>query len=59
MEVRPDVTVTCADTVLPFPFGCDDSALRAHARQVYETPLAEGVAATIAAFARLSGQGDS
>jgi nucleoside-diphosphate-sugar epimerase len=50
MAERPGVTVTCADTVLPFPIGCDDSALRAHATHVYETPLAEGVAATIAAF---------
>jgi nucleoside-diphosphate-sugar epimerase len=53
MAERPNVTITCADTVLPFPMGCDDSALRAHARHVYETPLAEGVAATIAAFSQL------
>jgi nucleoside-diphosphate-sugar epimerase len=53
MAVRPGVTITCAGTILPFPIGCDDRALRAHATHVYETPLAEGVAATIAAFAHL------
>jgi nucleoside-diphosphate-sugar epimerase len=53
MAECPGVTVTCAETALPFPVGCDDSALRAHAAHVYETPLAEGVAATIAAFTRL------
>lgn len=52
MAERPGVRITCADTVLPFPIGCDDSALRQHAKQVYETPLAEGVAATMAAFAK-------
>jgi nucleoside-diphosphate-sugar epimerase len=54
MAECPGVTVTCADTILPFPIGCDDSALRAHAAHVYETPLAAGVAATIAAFTRLN-----
>jgi nucleoside-diphosphate-sugar epimerase len=54
MTVCPHVTITCADTILPFPFGCDDHALRAHATHVYETPLAEGVAATIAAFTHLN-----
>jgi nucleoside-diphosphate-sugar epimerase len=54
MAERPDVTITCADTVLPFPTGCDDSALRSHATQVVETPLATGVAATIAAFTQFN-----
>jgi UDP-glucuronate 4-epimerase len=54
MAERPGVTITCADTILPFPMGCDDSALRAHATHVYETPLAAGVAATIAAFTQLN-----
>jgi nucleoside-diphosphate-sugar epimerase len=54
MAERPGVTITCADTVLPFPAGCDDSALRSHAKQVYETPLATGVAATIAAFTKFN-----
>ncbi len=51
MAQCPGVTITCADTILPFPMGCDDSALRAHAGQVFETPLGTGVAQTIAAFA--------
>ncbi len=54
MAQRPGVTITCADTLLPFPIGCDDSALRHYATHVYETPLAEGVAATIEAFTRLN-----
>ena len=54
MAERPGVTITCADTLLPFPIGCDDSALRAHTTHVYETPLATGVAATIAAFTQLN-----
>ena len=28
MEIKPGVTITSADTVLPFPEGCDGSALR-------------------------------
>lgn len=51
MAVRPGVRVTHADNVLPFPAGCDGDALRAHAATVYATPLADGIAATIAAFA--------
>ena len=54
MAECPGVTITCADTLLPFPIGCDDSALRAHTTHVYETPLAAGVAATIAAFTQLN-----
>jgi nucleoside-diphosphate-sugar epimerase len=54
MAQRPGVAITCAATILPFPLGCDDSALRAHAREVFETPLAAGVAETIAAFAKLN-----
>lgn len=54
MAECPGVTITCADTLLPFPIGCDDSALRAHTTHVYETPLATGVAATIAAFTQLN-----
>lgn len=51
MAARPSVRITSADTVLPFPEGCDGSDLRRHAAVVYDTPLAEGIAATIAAFA--------
>lgn len=48
--VKPDAQITRTDARLPFPEACDDSALRAHVPTVYETPLAEGVRATIAAF---------
>ena len=51
MAARPGVRITTTDTVLPFPAGCDGSALRAHAAAVYATPLAEGIASTIDAFA--------
>jgi nucleoside-diphosphate-sugar epimerase len=54
MAQCPGVAITCADTILPFPIGCDDSALRTHTRHIYETPLAAGVAATITAFTRLN-----
>ncbi|MFN8465352.1 MAG: hypothetical protein U0X20_07370 [Caldilineaceae bacterium] len=52
MAERQSVTITCADTILPFPIGCDDNAARP--THVYETPLAAGVAATIAAFTQLN-----
>lgn len=51
MAARPGVCITTTDTVLPFPAGCDGSALRAHAAALYATPLAEGIAATMDAFA--------
>ncbi len=53
MEIKPGVTITSADTVLPFPEGCDGSALRAAFEHVYETPLAEGVRDTIRRFEAL------
>lgn len=51
MAARPDVQITCADSVLPFPEGCDDRSLRDHATTIFSTPLADGIASTIAAFA--------
>ncbi|HAJ34777.1 MAG TPA: epimerase [Chloroflexi bacterium] len=55
MAARPGVRITHTESGLPFPAGCDGSALYAHAATVYATPLAAGIAATIAAFAeRLS-----
>lgn len=56
MAARPGVRVTSATNTLPFPIGCDDTALRRHAHTVYATPLAEGIAATIDAFTHLKGQ---
>lgn len=51
-ELRPGAQITIGDARLPFPEGCDDAALRAAAPTLYETPLAEGIAETIAIFER-------
>ncbi len=56
MAARPGVRVTCTDVMLPFPAGCDDSALHRHAAVVYATPLDEGIRATIEDFARLDNE---
>ena len=48
--VRPEAEITLKDTILPFPEGFDDSALRAAMPTVYETPLKEGIAETMQAF---------
>ena len=52
-EVLPEAQIEVADNPLPFPAGFDDSELRASFGRVYETPLAEGVAQTIAHIQRL------
>ncbi len=49
-QIRPGARVTCAETVLPFPEGFDDQALKQHFAQVFQTPLAEGVRNTIEQF---------
>ena len=49
----PDAEIDVADNPLPFPAGFDDSELRASFSTVYGTPLAEGVAQTIAHIQRL------
>ncbi len=59
MAARPGVRIRTTDTVLPFPIGCDGSALRAHAAEVYATPLAEGIAATMEAAAAPPGRAHS
>ncbi len=53
MAARPNVKITCAETVLPFPEGCDDGELRSRMRRVFTTPLEHGVAKTIDAFAQI------
>ncbi len=50
MELCPGVTITITDNQLPFPEGCDSSALHQHFDHVYETPLREGIEQTIAHF---------
>ena len=52
-DILPDAEIDVADVPLPFPAGFDDSALRASFETVYETPLAEGIAGTIAHIHRL------
>lgn len=51
--VLPEAEIDVADNPLPFPAGFDDSELRDSFDTVYETPLAEGVAQTIAHIQRL------
>lgn len=50
MALAPGVTVTVGKTILPFPAGFDATELRRAFPTVYETPLADAVAATIARF---------
>ena len=52
-DVLPEAEIDVADNPLPFPAGFDDSELRANFDTIYETPLAEGVARTIAHIQRL------
>ena len=54
--VLPEARIAVADNPLPFPAGFDDTALRAAFGQVYETPLADGVARTVAHIQRLAGR---
>lgn len=51
--VLPAAKIEVTDNPLPFPAGFDDSALRASFDSVYETPLEEGIARTIAHIQRL------
>ena len=52
----PAAEIEVVDNPLPFPAGFDDSALRASFDTVYETPLEEGIAETIAHIQRLGGK---
>ena len=52
-DVLPAAQIDVADNPLPFPEGFDDNELRSSFDRVYETPLAEGVAETIAHIQRL------
>ncbi len=55
MQHSPDVTVTVGERTLPFPDGCDASALHEKMDTVYKTPLDEAVAETIDQFRQLGG----
>ena len=52
-EVMPGAPISLADNPLPFPEGFDDSQLRASYDVVYETPLRDGIAETVAHIRRL------
>jgi len=52
-DALPGAEIEVVDDPLPFPAGFDDSALRASFDTVYETPLDEGIAETIAHIQRL------
>jgi len=52
--LEPHADITCDDSTLPFPAGFDASALHAHAHEVFETPLEEGIRATLEHFKTLS-----
>jgi nucleoside-diphosphate-sugar epimerase len=49
-QVKPESRITFEDKALPFPQTFDDSELRAHFQNVYETPLEQGIRDTIARF---------
>ena len=51
--ILPGAEIAVTETTLPFPEGFDDSALRAHFDTVYEVPLEEGIAETIARIQKL------
>ncbi len=48
LGILPDAEITVRDNPLPFPAGFDDSELRASFDTIYERPLDEGIATTIA-----------
>ncbi|MEM6429152.1 MAG: NAD-dependent epimerase/dehydratase family protein [Deinococcota bacterium] len=52
--LRPEAEISCGEQGLPFPEGFEADALHAHADEVFETPLAEGIKATLEHFERLS-----
>ena len=52
-EALPGAEIEVVENPLPFPAGFDDSALRASFDTVYETPLEEGIAETIAHIQKL------
>jgi hypothetical protein len=56
--IKPGSNITYdAATVLPFPQQFDDAALRADMGHVYDTPLQDGVAQTIAHFEKCLADG--
>jgi nucleoside-diphosphate-sugar epimerase len=56
-RLRPNVKISMAETILPFPESFDGSALRQHFQNVYDTPLEEGIRQTIEGFERALADG--
>jgi len=50
MQSRPDVTITYGENTLPFPEGCDSTLYHERLNTLTETPLAQGIQATIEHF---------
>jgi nucleoside-diphosphate-sugar epimerase len=53
MQLRPGVSITVSEEPLPFPERCEATALHSAFSHVYETPLDQGVAQTLAHFDKL------
>lgn len=56
-KLRPGVTVTNDETILPFPVGGDGAEYRKHLDSVPDTPLEDGIRETIAHFEQLLAEG--
>jgi len=52
-DILPQAQISIEPKRLPFPAGFDDSALREHFATVYDRPLAQGIASTVAQIQRL------
>ena len=50
MKIVPDSTITVGETILPFPEGCDATALKSAFDIVHETGLEEAITTTIKGF---------
>jgi nucleoside-diphosphate-sugar epimerase len=50
LQIKPESRITFEDKPLLFPIAFDDSELRRHFQNVYETPIEDGVRETITRF---------
>ena len=55
--IKPDAHLTFTDQPLPFPDTFDDTAIKQHTDQIYNTPLTDGITQTITMFERLIADG--
>jgi nucleoside-diphosphate-sugar epimerase len=56
-SVKPDAKITFTDQPLPFPNSFDDTPIKQHSDQIYDTPLADGIQQTITLFEQLIAAG--